>query len=134
MLEVANVMERITAYPFDEVTPELARRMTLSRAARQSLPDSELAVDVAESEPGPGRSAKRIAIRLRWRGRDGEWEAPVRLTSWIERHDGGIMRRPSATQALRSRAPRHHDHRGLDRRHRRSAMLHDRSARSRSSS
>ena len=85
MLEVANVMERITAYPFGEVTPELAQRMTLSRAVRQSLPDSELAVQVAESQPGPGRAAKRIAITLRWRGRDGEWAAPVRLTSWIER-------------------------------------------------
>ena len=61
-------MERITAYPFDEVTPELAGRLTLSPAARQSLPDSELAVDVAGSEPGQGRSAKRIAIKLRWRG------------------------------------------------------------------
>ena len=85
LFEVANLMERITAYPFDEVTPELAGRLTLSPAARQSLPDSELAVDVAGSEPGPGRSAKRIAIKLRWRGPDGEWVAPVRLTSWIER-------------------------------------------------
>jgi Tfp pilus assembly protein PilV len=85
LLEVANVMERITAYPFDQVTPELAGRLTLSPAARQSLPDSELAVNVAASEPGPSRSAKRIAISLRWRGHDGEWVAPVRLTSWIER-------------------------------------------------
>ena len=85
LVEVANVMERITAYPFDQVTPELARRLTLSPAARQSLPDSELAVDVAGSEPGQSRSAKRIAISLRWRGHDGEWVAPVRLTSWIER-------------------------------------------------
>ena len=84
LLEVANLMERITAYSFDEVTPDLAGRLTLSPPARQSLPDPELAVDVAGSEPGPGRSAKRIAIRLRWRGPDGEWVAPVRLTSWIE--------------------------------------------------
>ncbi len=89
LVEVANVMERITAYPFDEVTPELAGRLTLSPPARQSLADSELAVDVAGSEPGQGRSAKRIAIKLRWRGHDGEWVAPVRLTSWIERRRPG---------------------------------------------
>jgi Tfp pilus assembly protein PilV len=89
LFEVANVMERISAHPFDEVTPELARRLTLSPPARQSLPDSELAVDVAETEPGQGRSAKRIAIRLRWRGPGGEWVAPVRLTSWIERRRQG---------------------------------------------
>jgi hypothetical protein len=85
LVEVANVMERITAHPFDDVTPELAGRLALSPPAKQSLPDSELAVNVAASEPGPGRSAKRIAIMLRWRGPDGEWMAPVRLTSWIER-------------------------------------------------
>ena len=89
LFEVANVMERITAYPFDEVTSELAGRLTLSAPARHSLPDSELAVDVAAPEPGQGRLAKRIAIKLRWRGPDGEWVAPVRLTSWIERRRQG---------------------------------------------
>jgi hypothetical protein len=85
VLEAGNVMESITAYPFAEVTSDLAARTVLSPAARQALPDSELKVDVTETEAGPGRSAKRIAIRLRWRGSSGEWEAPVRLTSWIER-------------------------------------------------
>jgi hypothetical protein len=85
VLEVANVMEQITAYPFEVVTPNLAGRMTLSPVARQSLPDAELKVDVAESQAGASRSAKRISIKLRWRARTGEWEAPVRLTSWIER-------------------------------------------------
>jgi hypothetical protein len=85
VLEVANVMERITAYPFEEVTPDLTSRITLSTTAGQSLPESDLSVEVTNSEPGAGRSSKRIAIRLRWKGRSGEWEAPVRLTSWIER-------------------------------------------------
>jgi uncharacterized membrane protein len=85
VLEVANVMERITAYPFDEVTPDLTRRITLSTTAAQSLPDSDLAVELTSSEPAADRSAKRIAIRLRWKGRSGEWLAPVHLTSWIER-------------------------------------------------
>ena len=85
VLEVANVMERITADPFDEITAERARRFSISPATAGSLSGSELAIDVTEEQPGPGRSAKRIAIRLRWKGRSGEWEAPVRLTTWIER-------------------------------------------------
>jgi hypothetical protein len=89
ILEVANVMERITADPFGQITADRARRLTISPAAAGSLDGSELAVEVTEEQPGPGRSAKRIAIRLRWKGRSGEWEAPVRLTTWIER------RRPS---------------------------------------
>ena len=55
VMEVANVMERITAYPFEEVTPDLARRITLSETARRSLPDSELAVDVERGAPAAGR-------------------------------------------------------------------------------
>jgi hypothetical protein len=84
LLEAGNVMERITAYSFDEVTPEQAGRISLSELARHALPGSELAVDVAATDRAAGRAAKRITIRLRWRDRAGQWEAPVRLTSWIE--------------------------------------------------
>jgi hypothetical protein len=89
VIEVANLMERVTAVPFDQVDPELARGMTLSDAGRRLLPDSDLAVDVQPKAGGGGRPAKRISIKLRWRGRSGEWAAPVRLTSWIERRGEG---------------------------------------------
>ncbi len=85
VVEVANLMERLAAHPYDEVTPELARQYAAPARTAGSLPDAELKVDIAESQPGAGRSAKRIAIQLRWRDRSGEWAAPVRLTSWIER-------------------------------------------------
>jgi hypothetical protein len=85
MIEAANLMERITAGPYDEVTPDRARGLTIAPATAASLPGAEWTVDVKDDPPGPGRSAKRIAVRLRWKGRSGEWEAPVRLTTWIER-------------------------------------------------
>jgi hypothetical protein len=83
--EAANVMERITAYPYDEITGQRARQLTLSPSAQQSLPHAELAVAVMDEQPGAGRAAKRISVRLRWHGRSGEWESPVRLTTWVER-------------------------------------------------
>jgi hypothetical protein len=83
--EAANLMERLTAHPFEQVTPELAARCALSPSASLRLPDAELKVDVSESHPDAGRSVKRIAIQLRWRARGDELAAPVRLTSWIER-------------------------------------------------
>ena len=89
LVEVANLMERITAYPFDEVTPGLAKRLALSPAGRQSLPDSELAVDVTPDQPGAGRSASADRDQAALRGLDGEWVAPVRLTSWIEQRRQG---------------------------------------------
>jgi hypothetical protein len=85
LLEVGNVMERLAARPFDEVTPELATRCALSPSASDRLPGAKLEVDVSESHPDAGRSVKRIAIELRWRGGGDELAAPVRLTSWIER-------------------------------------------------
>jgi hypothetical protein len=88
-VEVANLMERLTAYPYEQLTSEMARKSALSAEAAASLPDAELKVDIAAGEPAKGRSAKRIAIQLRWRSQQGEWVAPVRVTSWIER------RRPS---------------------------------------
>ncbi len=86
VLEVGNLMERITALPFDKVTAPVARGMSLSDVARASLRDAELAIDVSAGDKSAeaGRSAKRVMIRLRWRGPSGEWQAPVRLTSWIE--------------------------------------------------
>jgi hypothetical protein len=85
MVEVANLMERITAEPFDEVTPERARRLSIAPETAGSLPGAEVTVEVKGERPSPNRSAKRIAVRLRWKGRSGEWEAPARLTTWIER-------------------------------------------------
>jgi len=87
LLEVGNLMERITAYEFDQVTAGLAAQMTLSDEARRTLPDAELVVNIADNVPPAGHKAKRIGIKLRWRDRNGEWERPVRLTSWIERRE-----------------------------------------------
>lgn len=84
VLEVANLMERVTARPYDAVTPGLARELAETARAAESLPDADLKIDIAESQPGAGRSAKRIAIQLRWRDQSGEWTGPVHLTSWIE--------------------------------------------------
>jgi hypothetical protein len=85
-LEVANLMERITAHAFDQVTPELARRVSVSDRARGALRDCELAIEISgggKSAAG-GQSAKRVMIRLWWKGPGGGRQAPVRLTSWIE--------------------------------------------------
>jgi hypothetical protein len=85
LVEAGNAMERITAYSFDQVTPEEAKRIVLPESARHALPGSELTVDVTTVDRPADRAAKRITVRLRWRDRAGNWEAPIRLTSWMER-------------------------------------------------
>ena len=89
--EAANLMERIMSYRFEEVTSELVHSLSISQATLRSIPSAELAIEVNPSEPGPGRHAKGIRVQLRWRNRAGEWEAPVRLTTWIEQRRSGQL-------------------------------------------
>ena len=113
--------------------PSAAAALSISPGGLQSLPGAELTVAVDESQPGAGRSAKRIAVRLRWRNRVGEWEAPVRLATWIERAEAGPMMivktppgpgrevpgRERSDEPTTTAATRHHAHRGHRRHERR---------------
>jgi hypothetical protein len=83
-LEAANMMERLAARPFDQLTPALASQCALPARTVEFLPGAELKVDITETRPGPDRLAKRIAIQVGWRNSAGEPVAPLRLTSWIE--------------------------------------------------
>jgi prepilin-type N-terminal cleavage/methylation domain-containing protein len=79
--EAANLMERVTAAPFEAITAESARAVTLSASIKEKLPGPELTLNVGGPEAvGEG---KRVAIAIRWRGRGGTWEAPVRLAAWV---------------------------------------------------
>jgi hypothetical protein len=81
--EAANVMEKITSRPFREVKAETAQKLSLSPEVRRLLPDAELKVEVGENDQAGGAGSKRVALQLRWHNRSGEWDAPVRLVSWI---------------------------------------------------
>ncbi len=84
--EVANLMERVAARPWGEVTPESLKAVSLSPRTIQALPGGELTATVDDS--AATRGEKRIRLRLRWRDRAGTWTSPVRLTAWIYRHGG----------------------------------------------
>ena len=84
--EAANLMERVAARPWEEVTPEGLRTVSLSPGALRALPGAEL--EAAVDDASAGRGEKRIDLRLRWRDRAGTWTAPVRLTAWIYRQGG----------------------------------------------
>ena len=61
-LEAGNLMERITAYPFDQVTPELARSMSVS----------DLASSIAARLRAGDRSQRRRQERARAGNRPSE--------------------------------------------------------------
>ena len=84
--ETANLMERLVARPWAELTPEAARSVQLSAEVRQALPGADLAVDVA---PAPGDAeAKTITVQLRWKDGAGQWLPPVRLVALRYRERG----------------------------------------------
>ena len=83
--EVANLMERATSRPFEEVTTTNLKTLKIAPQTAALLPDAELTAEVAENDPAGGPGSKRLAMRLRWHNRAGEWDSPVRLTSWIYR-------------------------------------------------
>jgi Tfp pilus assembly protein PilE len=80
--EAANLMEKLTAIPWDEVDKTADKPFV--EAAQKSLPkeldDAELKVEVTPAEGEP--AAKRLAVTIRWQDKDNQWVQPVRLTAW----------------------------------------------------
>ena len=79
--EATNVLERLTAQPWDRLTAESAAMLELSPQARAVLPEGELRIEVT-SQPGPPR-AKRLSVDVRWQRPAGQPDASVRLTTWV---------------------------------------------------
>jgi hypothetical protein len=79
VIEVGNVMERLAAQPWSELTPQTAAPR-LSPPVAKRLPSAELKVEVAPSPAEP--DAKRIVVSLRWQDRAGQFMQPVKLVTW----------------------------------------------------
>jgi prepilin-type N-terminal cleavage/methylation domain-containing protein len=79
--EAANLMERFTALPYRAVTEQKAKTLSLSSEALDALPAAALEMKVTSESTEP--AAKRVQIEIRWNGRSGEREAPVRLSAWV---------------------------------------------------
>jgi len=82
-LEAANLLERVAARPWDELTTEGLASLTLSEQVTGRLPDPRLRIDTQPS-PGPPES-KRIRVRLDWINLAGDRGAPVVLVAWRHR-------------------------------------------------
>jgi hypothetical protein len=79
-LEVGNLMERLTALEWNELTPERTAQTGLSPALREQLPDAELTVAVSDDAT---LNARRVFVELRWEIVPGRPAPPVRLVSWV---------------------------------------------------
>jgi len=84
--EAANVMERLTSRPWDELTPEAAKGMTLTPLTLAALREGSLSVVLTPVSGDP--SAKKITVEVGWSNRSGGREAPVRLVAWVYHREG----------------------------------------------
>lgn len=89
VFEAANLMERLTARPFEALTTEGAKDLTLSDEAKRTLPEGRVQVEITDGDPVGGDGSKRVFMQIQWRNRAGDWDAPVRLTTWVHRRKGG---------------------------------------------
>jgi Tfp pilus assembly protein PilE len=80
LLEAANIMERLSVRPWDELTSEKLAEISLSPDLKSALPEGELKIDLVDENTKP--TAKRITVTIRWQDRSGQWTQPVRLVAW----------------------------------------------------
>ena len=78
--EVGNVMERLCARPWEELTPEAVGQVQLSADASRALSGGELQIDVLQPGDDPGE--KRITVVLRWPSGPERPDLSVRLVAW----------------------------------------------------
>ena len=96
IIEVGNVMERVAARRWAELTPQAAAAERLSPSTRDRLPGAELKVELSEQTwRQVGNlpqlpAAKRITVSLRWQDRAGQYLPPVTVTTWRYWKDEGL--------------------------------------------
>lgn len=81
LAEASNIMERLAAEPWEQVTSETLSKTPLSAHVRQQLPGAQLSV--ALHVPAGMPAAKQIALELSWSDQTGKQVAPLRLSAWI---------------------------------------------------
>jgi Tfp pilus assembly protein PilV len=80
LAQAANVIERVRALPFAEVTPERLAAIELPPQVREILPDAVAKVSVEEESAEV--PAKRVRVEVQWKSAAGA-EPPARLTYWV---------------------------------------------------
>ena len=81
---VANLMDEITAGPWEDISNESLAGVEPISWIRNQLRRPEMKLDVAVDPDDP--DAKRVTIELAWANRGGHRVTPVRLTSWVYRN------------------------------------------------
>jgi hypothetical protein len=80
VIELGNVMERLTVRPWGELTSKAGAAVKLSPSVAARLPGADLSIEVTASPADT--DVKRIVVSLRWKDRSGQFVSPVKITTW----------------------------------------------------
>jgi hypothetical protein len=81
LLEVGNLMERLTVLDWDELTPRRAAEFEQAHDLQSQFPAARLKVTVAVADADP--KAKQILVELQWEFAPSRPAPPVRLAAWV---------------------------------------------------
>lgn len=79
--EVANILERVTARNWEEITSAAVSGVKLAPESASFLDDAELRIEITENEQQP--LSKQVSVSLQWKDRFQNSVAPVRVTTWV---------------------------------------------------
>jgi hypothetical protein len=79
--EAANLVERVSALPWSEVTPQRVAEMRMSPAAQETLEGATLTLSATEEDGPP--AAKHVRVEIDWDGAGPRVNPPVQLHTWL---------------------------------------------------
>jgi type II secretory pathway pseudopilin PulG len=83
VLEVGNLLERLTMLEWNDLTPERAAQFKLSEPLEKQLAEPQLTVAVDTEDD----DAKRVLITLAWQIGPGRAAPPLRLAAWVYKRE-----------------------------------------------
>ena len=80
-LEIGNLMERLTALDWNDLTPQRVEQLQLSEDVQKLLAEPRLTIAVNNE----GDASKHILVQISWEIGPGRAAPPVRLAAWVYR-------------------------------------------------
>lgn len=81
VIETDNILERLTAEPYDALSGEHIATMSVSDSVAERLPHGAAEARIVEESGPPPR--KRIEVEISWRGPRSEQTRRHRVVTWV---------------------------------------------------
>ncbi len=84
--QAANIIERVTAWPWQDITAERLASVKLAPSVTELLPGAALKLSVEPAVDAP--PGKHVRVEISWTNAAGGTDSPVRLNYWAYARPG----------------------------------------------